>query len=125
MADEDFGDMDTAQPVVRYSAKELFFQINRKLDVVLELVQGKASKEDLDLLQNRVLTMEADRNARLETWKQFVALVSTHGARIQAIEDRGSGRVEMAKIFAWVIGTSIAISGIVITYFVWKAGATH
>ena len=80
-------DITGASPVVRYSAKELFAQINHKLDVVLELAQSKASQHDLEALELRV---------------------EGHGTRIQTLEDRGSNRLEALKAFTWVIATGIA-----------------
>jgi hypothetical protein len=98
--------IEAGSPVVRYTAKELFGQINHKLDALLEQVQGKASKEDLDKLDTRV--------ARIEN-------------RLGSLEDTRRGATSTWKLIAAVtastVGVLIALTGIVT--LIWTLAGIH
>lgn len=49
---------------IRYSAKELFAQINNKLDVITDALSTKADHDALVVLESRVTALEATENRR-------------------------------------------------------------
>lgn len=46
--------------IIGFSSKELFLELNRKIDVLMELSHKKADKADVDGLENRVIVLERD-----------------------------------------------------------------
>lgn len=71
---------------VRYTAKELFAQINSKLDVITATLTNKVDHEDLVLLDARVTALEAIENQR-----------------------KGSGRTQKA-----ILAALLAIAGLLV-----------
>jgi hypothetical protein len=63
------------QGEIRYSAKELFAQINSKLDVIAETLTTKADHETLVALDVRVAHLEALENQRKGFSKAQTAIV--------------------------------------------------
>ena len=47
-----------SDPIIKFRAKDLFMEINRKLDMLAELSHKKADKTDLDKLDEKVTDMQ-------------------------------------------------------------------
>ena len=79
--------MTNGEPSVGFTVKEMFAEVDKKLEYIIAQLTTKASTSDMDTLSNAVGELEqrvSELESEVKTFKRLAALIGSAGAALVA-----------------------------------------
>lgn len=97
-----------AEPVIEFSSKELFLEINRKIDVLTEMSHSKADNSRVERLETEI----REKLNRLEKETATAEAVRSNESRLEAFQ-KTSRQQWISIVVAFILG----LGGLVVELF--------